>query len=349
LDILITVLSAVLVLGTLIFTHELGHFIAARIFKVKINEFSMGMGPRLLWYDSKKTGIRYSLAMFPLGGFVAMEGESEESTDPNAFDKKPAWQRLIITAAGPFINILTGFVAMIILTAFIRVGSTVVHDFDTPKEGVVSSSESGLMAGDEIIAVNGSRVDFLDELSYEIMRRGNEPCDLLVIREGRELLLSDVVFPTVEQSGQVFGDMDFRVKAMEKNIGSVLLYSVKKAVLIVRMCYESLYDLITGRISVEGVTGPIGLSEAIGEAARSDDLLNLLYLAGFISINLGVMNLLPIPALDGGRSLVLLFEVITKKRIPQRIENAINGVALMLLLGLSVLVMFKDVITIINR
>jgi regulator of sigma E protease len=115
------------------------------------------------------------------------------------------------------------------------------------------------------------------------------------------------------------------------------------------MCYESLFDLITGRISVEGVTGPIGLSEAIGEAARSDDLLNLLYLAGFISINLGVMNLLPIPALDGGRSLVLLFEVITKKRIPQRIENAINGVALMLLLGLSVLVMFKDVITIINR
>lgn len=348
-DILITVLSAVLVLGTLIFTHELGHFVAARIFNVKINEFSLGMGPCLVWYDSKKTGIRYSLAMFPLGGFVAMEGESEESTDPNAFDKKPAWQRLIITAAGPFVNILTGFIAMIILTAFIRVGSTVIHDFETPTEGTVSSYESGLMAGDEIIAINGSYVNFLDELSYEIMRRGNEPCDVLVRREGKEQLIEDVVFPTAEQSGQVFGLMDFRVKAMEKNVGSVLLYSVKKAILIVRMCYESIYDLITGRFSVEGVTGPIGLSEAIGEAARSEDMLNLLYLAGFISINLGIMNLLPIPALDGGRSLVLLFEIVTKKRIPAKVENAINGVALLLLLGLSVLVMFKDVITIINR
>lgn len=348
-DILITVLSAVLVLGTLIFTHELGHFIAARIFKVKINEFSLGMGPRLVWYDSKKTGIRYSLAMFPLGGFVAMEGESEESADPDSFDKKPAWQRLIITAAGPAVNILTGFLAMLILTAFIRVGGTVIHDFDTPKEGAVSSSESGLMAGDEIIAINGSRVNFLDELSYEIMRRGNEPCDILVLRDGEELLVPDVVFPTVEQNGQTFGNMDFRVRAMEKNLGSVLLYSVKKAILIVRMCYESIYDLITGRFSVEGVTGPIGLSEAIGEAAKSDSLLNLLSLAGFISINLGVMNLLPIPALDGGRSLALLFEVITKKRIPPKIENTINGVALLLLLGLSVLVMFKDVITIINR
>ena len=348
-DILITVLSAVLVLGTLIFTHELGHFISARIFKVKINEFSLGMGPRLVWYDSKKTGIRYSLAMFPLGGFVAMEGESEESTDPDSFDKKPAWQRLIITAAGPAVNILTGFIAMLILTAFIRVGGTVIHDFDAPKEGVISSSESGLMAGDEIIAINGRHVDFLDELSYEIMRRGNVPCDILVLRDGEEILVPDVVFPTVEQNGQTFGDMDFRVRAMEKNVGSVLLYSVKKAILIVRMCYESIYDLITGRFSVEGVTGPIGLSEAIGEAAKSEDDLDLIYLTGFISINLGVMNLLPIPALDGGRSLALLFEVITKKRIPPKIENTINGVALLLLLGLSVLVMFKDVFTIINR
>ena len=348
-DILITVLSAVLVLGTLIFSHELGHFISARIFKVKINEFSLGMGPRLVWYDSKKTGIRYSLAMFPLGGFVAMEGESDESSDPDSFDKKPAWQRLIITASGPLVNIFIGFISMLVLTAFIRVGSTVIHDFDTPNEGVVSSSESGLMAGDEIIGINGSRVDFLDELSYEIMRNGYMPCDVLVIRDGRELLLNDVIFPTEEQSGQVFGYMDFRVKAMEKNVGSVLLYSVRKAVLIVRMCYESIYDLITGRFSVEGVTGPIGLSEAIGEAAKSDSLLNLLSLAGFISINLGVMNLLPIPALDGGRSLALLFEVITKKRIPPKIENTINGVALLLLLGLSVLIMFKDVFTIINR
>ncbi len=344
LDIIITVVSAVLVLGSLIFLHELGHYTFARIFNVKINEFSIGMGPRLWSFTSKKTGIIYSLSALPLGGFVAMAGEDDESDDPNAFNKKPAWQRFFITVAGPLVNLLVGTVAMLILTAFIRIGDTTVAEFrEYEDKDIVSSADSGLLLGDKIIKINNTGVSFIDELSYAIMREGHEPCDITVLRDGQEILLPDVVFPTATGSGQTFGVMDFKVMPIEKDLFGVISYAVRKSVLTVRMCIESIFDLITGRFSLEGVTGPIGLSSAIGEAARTD-ALNLIYLAGFISINLGVMNLLPIPALDGGRSLLLIVEMITKKRIPEKIENAVNGVFLALLMGLSVIVMIKDVI-----
>ena len=345
-NILSTIFWAIFVLGFLIFVHELGHFIFARIFKVKIYEFSLGMGPRLVWYDSKKTGIKYSLAMLPLGGFVSMAGENDESDDPNSFDKKPAWQRLIVSLAGPVTNLLVGFIMMVILSLFINLGDTTVSRFYDRDEGIVSSESSGLRVGDEVIKVNGKRVKFAEELSYEIIRNGHLPCDITVIRDGREIELSDVVFPTQSSSGQVFGIMDFGVYRIEKNFFNSIEYAFSKTVLTVRMCVEGIVDLIRGRFSFEGVSGPVGISKAIGEAARTDHL-TLINLIGFISINLGIMNLLPIPALDGGRSLVLCAEMITKKRIPPKVENTINAVALALLLGLSVLVMVKDVLQIV--
>ena len=209
----LTIIIAVLVFGFLILIHELGHYTFARIFKVTIKEFSIGMGPKLLWYDSKKTGIRYSLSMLPFGGYVAMAGEDEESDDPNSFDKKPAWQRFIITAAGATVNIVAGALAMILLTTMIPLGSTTVHDFVDKEQSkyTVSSSESGLLAGDTILSVNGKRVKILDELSYEIMRQGNRPIDLTVLRDGAEVDLPGVVFPTEKQEEQTFGMMDFRV------------------------------------------------------------------------------------------------------------------------------------------
>ncbi|MBQ7333164.1 MAG: site-2 protease family protein [Clostridia bacterium] len=332
------VIIAVLVFGFLIFIHEFGHFIFARIFKVKINEFSIGMGPSLLWYDSKKTGIRYKLAMLPIGGYVAMAGEDDESDDPNSFDKKPAWQRFIITLAGAGVNIIFGFLAMIILTSMINVGNTKIHSF---AEG--STSSEALMVGDEILEVEGKRVSIADELAYEIMRYGNEPVDILVLRNGEEVFLPDVKFPTAEESGQVFGQLDFAVTRVEKNFGVVMSYSFNKSCLIVRMCWESIVDLITGRYTLAAVSGPVGISSAIGEAA-ANGFASLLYIVVVISINLGFMNLLPIPALDGGRLLTVLFEMITKKRLPKRLEGIINSVGLILLLILSFVIMIKDVI-----
>ncbi len=341
----LTILTAVLVFGFLILIHELGHYIFARIFKVTINEFSIGMGPRLVWYDSKKTGIRYSLSMFPIGGYVAMAGEDTESDDPNSFDKKPAWQRFIITAAGATVNIVAGFLAMILLTSMNPIGSTTVGEFVDKAETKfeISSSESGLMIGDKIISVDGNRVVIAQELSYEIMRRGNEPVDLVVIRDGETVTLTDVVFPTLEEQGQSFGQVDFRVYRGEKNFGTVISGAFRNGCLIVRMCWESIFDLITGRYTLAAVSGPVGISTAIGSAI-SQGFASVLYIVTLISINLGVMNLLPIPALDGGRLITVLFEMITRKKVPQKIEGMINGIGLILLLLLSFAIMIKDIV-----
>ena len=334
-------LSAILVFGILIFIHEFGHYIFARIFNVTITEFSIGMGPKLVWYDSKKTGIRYALSMIPFGGYVAMVGEDGESDDPNSFDKKPAWQRFIITVAGATVNIIAGLICIVILSCMVNIGGTTVAKFvDT---GLGTTTEGTLLEGDTVIEVDGKRVRIADELSYEIMRRGNEPIDITVIRDGKEIVLPDVVFPTEESEGQVFGVMDFQVWASEKTFGSVLSYSMSKSWLIIRMVWESLFDLITGRYTIAAVSGPVGISGAIGDAAKLG-FSSLLYITGLISINLGVMNLLPIPALDGGRLVCILFEMITRKRIPKNIEASVNGIGLLLLLGFSVFIMIKDIV-----
>ena len=378
---MLTVIVSILVFGFLIFIHEFGHYITARIFNVTIEEFSIGMGPRLVTWVSKKTGIRYSISLLPIGGFVAMPGENGEyndvktddgdavtvadsgnsefnaepynkneenpldkyANDPNTFGKKPAWQRFIITAAGATVNIVAGFLAMIILTSFINIGNTRVAQYYTEDELGMSVVSSGkLELGDEVLKVNGKRVKILDELSYEIMRRGNEPVDLLVLRNGEEILVRDVEFPVEETQGQKFGIMDFKVNRVEKNFGSVMRYSFRKAALIVRMCWESLYDLITGRYTFAAVSGPVGISSAIGSAAKAG-FTSLLYITVLISINLGVMNLLPIPALDGGRIFTLLIEMISGKKLPAKVEEWINAVGLFLLLGLSFVVLIKDI------
>ncbi len=349
--IVFTIIAALLVFGFLIFIHEFGHFITARIFKVSINEFSIGMGPTLLSYKSKKTDIQYSVRILPIGGYVAMVGEDEDSDDPNAFNKKPAWQRFIITAAGATVNIVAGFLATIILVCMIDIGSTTVGGFLTESdfaeieniEYVESSESQGLREGDTIVAVGGVRVEIYDELSYEIMRQGHEPVDITVIRGGEELVLEDIRFPTLTEQDQTFGYPDVRVYRVEKNFGNTFGLAFKKAALIMRSCWESIYDLVTGRYSISAVSGPVGISSAIGEAV-SAGFASVLNITILISINLGFMNLLPIPALDGGRLLTILIEMISRRKVPAKVEAAINGVGLILLLGLSFLIMIKDVI-----
>lgn len=337
-------LVAVLVFGLLIFIHELGHFITARIFGVTVYEFSIGMGPAMITYTSKKTNIKYALRVFPLGGYVSMAGEDEESDDPNAFDKKPSWQRFIVTAAGGVVNLLFGaLLTLAVVLASAPLGSTAIHSYPEQSNHEISSEESGLRPGDVILAVNGSRVHVVNDLAYEIMHdAGQGPVDVRILRDGEEMTLS-VTFPTAVSSGTRVGLLDFYVQAEEMTFGNVLKHTFYRSLSTVKMVWESLIDLVSGRYGMEAVSGPVGVAGAISDAAATD-IVQLLYLVAIISINLGVVNLLPLPALDGGRLFFLLFEMIARRPVlAKKHEALIHGIGIMLLLGFMIIVTFKDI------
>lgn len=332
------ILIAILVFGFLIFVHELGHFIFAKIFGVAITEFSLGMGPKLI-SKKGKDGVEYSLRALPIGGFVAMVGEDEESDDPNAFDKKPAWQRFIIVIAGAVMNLLVGIIIMIILTLCTdRFGGTTVAEF---MDGSASNL-SGLQINDEIIEINGYNVHTASDLSYEIMRNGYEPVDVTVIRNGKEITIADVKFPQVSSQGVAFGSMDFKIYEEPKSFGVICKNAFYSCTSTVKMIWDSLYDLISGRYGIEAVSGPVGVTGAITDAAKTG-AHSLFYIVVVISMNLGIFNLLPIPALDGGTLLFTLIEMIFRRPIPKKIENGLKIAGFALLMLLVIFVTFKDI------
>lgn len=341
------ILIAILVFGFLIFIHELGHFLTARMFGVKVNEFSLGMGPKLVTYTSKKSGTVYALSMFPIGGYVSMEGEDNESDDPNSFRGKAAWKRFIIVSAGAVMNLFCGVLAMLILVLNTNLGSTVIYDFVPPEQSgyEISSANSGLLPGDRIIKVGDTKVHILTELNYEVMRNGTEPIEVVVLRDGEEKTLT-VTFPTEESGGETFGTLDFRVWGEEKTFGSVIKHTFYYSLSTMKMIWESFFDLLTGRYGFSSVSGPVGAASVVSEAAKVS-VLHLLYLVGIISMNLGIFNLFPIPALDGGRLVFLLIEIIFRKPVPEKYEGWVHFAGILLLFGFMILVTIKDVITLI--
>ncbi|MGN1346120.1 MAG: M50 family metallopeptidase [Eubacteriales bacterium] len=342
------IVIALLIFGFLIFIHEMGHFMTARAFGVSIREFSIGMGPKLVSRRSKKTGIQYSLRALPIGGFVSMVGEDEESDDENAFYRKPVWQRIIITAAGALMNIVVGVLVMSILVAAQDVlPSNVIGAFVEHEDGSSNDTyAAGLRVGDEIVEVEGTRVHIANETVYEIMRLGIEPLDITVLRNGEKITFEDVVFPTIVEGGTRYGVVDFKVNPEEKTPVTVLKHAVYRSASTIKMIWESLYDLVRGRYGVENVSGPVGVTKALGEAAESG-LSDLVYLTVVISMNLGVMNLLPLPALDGGRLLFQLIELIRRKPVRPEIEGYVHFAGMVLLMILMVVVAVKDIFTLI--
>ncbi len=336
--IVLYILIAILVFGFLIFIHELGHFIFAKKFGVTITEFSLGMGPKII-SKKGKDGVEYALRALPIGGFVAMVGEEEDSDDPNAFNKKPAWQRFIIVIAGAIMNLLVGIVIMVILTISTpRFGGTTVAGFLNNS----TSNLTGLKINDEIIEVDGNNVHTANDLSYEIMRSGYQPIELTVIRDGQEITIGGVKFPTFSSQGVAFGSMDFKIFEEPKSFGVVCKNAFYSCTSTVKMIWDSLYDLLSGRYGIEAVSGPVGVTGAITDAARTSTY-SLFYLVVVISMNLGIFNLLPIPALDGGTLFFLLIEMIFKKPIPRKIENGLKAAGFALLMLLIVFVSFKDI------
>lgn len=341
-------LLAFLVFGILIFVHELGHYLTARLFHVKIEEFSIGMGPKMLTYTSKKTGIKYSLGVFLFGGYVSMVGEDEESDDPNALSKKAAWKRFIIVSAGAVMNFLFGAVLMFALVlssgplASNRIAGFRPDSF-YEKNGFTVASSDTLQVGDEILAINGNAVYIANDLSYEIMHEGGEEIPVTVLRDGVKMTLS-VTFPSETQGKMTIGVPDFFVEEEARTPLNLLRHTFFRCTSTVKMVYDGIFDMLGGKYGMDGVAGPIGVADAISTAAQTD-LLQLLYLTVVISINLGIVNLLPLPALDGGRLVFILIEMITRRPVSQKIEGLVHFVGIVLLLGLTVLVAFKDIVS----
>ena len=335
------IVLAIFLFGFLVFIHELGHFTAARACGIKVNEFSIGMGPRLICKKSKKSGTEYSVRAIPFGGFVSMDGESELSDDENAFCNKPVWQRIIILFAGPFMNLILGFLLMILL---VTLSATPASNTVAKFQDVAMSHICGLEVGDKIIEVDGTPVHTGDEVVYEIMMQGYEPIDLIVVRDGKKVYLPDVQFRTDVQSGIKIGLYDFWLEGEQKNFATVMKHAFFRSCSTVKMVWDSLSGLIGGRFGMEAVSGPVGMTQQITQVAQTGDSLNLLYLFIVISINLGVMNLLPLPALDGGHLVFYVLELIAGRPVIKReTENMIHAIALLLLLGFIGVITVKDV------
>ena len=335
----------IFIFGILVLVHEGGHFLVARANGIAVEEFAVGMGPKILSRVSKKSGIRYSLRILPIGGFVSMAGEEEESDNPNAFCNKSVWRRILTILAGPLTNILIGVLCMVILVcASGRLASTTVAEFADE-----SKSSAWLKEGDKIVSVGGVPVHTGNELVYEIMNSGYEPVDVVVMRDEKKVTLESVEFPTFNEAGATFGDVDFKPYAEAKNFGNIVKHAFFRSLSTIKMIWDSIIDMIRGRYGIEAVSGPIGITETVGTTVKNGGFMNLLYLFVVLAMNLGVVNLLPIPALDGGRLLFLIIEGIAGRPINRKVEGYINGAGLIILFTLMILISCKDIFTLIKK
>ena len=341
------ILVAILFFGLLIFFHELGHFTFAKLFKVKVNEFAMGMGPTL--FKFKKGETKYALRLFPIGGFVSMEGEDEESESEGAFCNKPAWQRFIIIAAGGVVNLIMGaIIVAIMLSQTNLIGLPEIHSFE---ENSVSSQY--LQAGDEIKKINGKQVYSEYDLSFLMARDKDGIIDFTVDRNGEKVELGGVPFQTVKNDdGTITIIYDFIIRGVEPTFLSVTKNAVLESVSIGRIVWISLLDLVTGQYGLSDLSGPIGTVSYIADAAQiatqQTDYSYLFMLMAMIAINIGLFNLLPLPALDGGRLFFLAIEFVFRKPVPAKYEGWVHAVGMVLLLLLMVVISFSDILRLIR-
>ena len=329
---------AVLLFLFMIVVHEFGHFIFAKMLGVRVNEFSVGFGPQLIKWSGKET--KYSIRLIPFGGYCAMEGEDESSDDPKAFCNKAAWRRFLIVAAGALFNIIFGFILLLIY--FAPAGGIATNTVASFAENAVSV-QSGLEVGDTIVKVDGRSCLTANELGYAFSAVEDEKVDLVVKRNGEKIQLKDDQFDIAEAEGIKYFKRDFNLQYQKNSFTTCITQSFKYTISYARIVWFSLVDLVRGKYSMNEVSGPVGVASALGEATKSgiDVLLPMLCL---ITVNLGVFNLLPIPALDGGRLVFILFEMIARKPVPQKYESIIHAAGFIILMLFLVFVTLKDIL-----
>ena len=328
---------AVILFLILIVIHEFGHFIAAKLLGVRVNEFAVGFGPKLLKWGKGET--KYAINLVPLGGYCAMEGEDEESHDPRAFCNKKPWRRFLIVVMGAVFNLILGLILVsITLIPQNRFTTTTVDSFH---ENAVSV-QHGLQEGDKIIAVDGRKIFTTYDLSYAFSNVDDGAIDITVKRDGKKTELKNVKFATEKIEDINYLTVDFYVKGRDKTFTSFIDHTFDTAISNCAVVYRSLADLLTGRYGISAMSGPVGVTAAIGNVAKQN-LFDIIPIMALITINLGLFNLLPLPALDGGRLVFILFEMIFRKPVPQKYEAIVHAVGLVLLLLLMVIVSFKDI------
>jgi regulator of sigma E protease len=339
------IIIAIVAFGILITVHELGHVLAAKAFHVKVNEFAIGMGPALLKRQRGET--LYTLRALPIGGYCAMEGEDEESPDARAFTRQTRWKRLIILAAGSFMNFLTGFLIVIFL--FISAESFGGTTITALADGFPNEGENGLMAGDTIISVDGERLYYSGDFITFMARSTDGEVDLVILRDGEKIVLDN--FPLEQREYVDDGETVLRYGVTFNVIPATawekLKYSTYTALNFVRLTWVSLGDLIRGTVGFNDLSGPVGIVSAINQignesSSASAAASNIAYICAFIAANLAVMNLLPIPAVDGSFILFFTYEAIKGSPINQKVLEKIQFVGIALLIILGVFVIFND-------
>ena len=347
---ILTILAAIHCFGIIIMLHEAGHFFVAKKCGIRVLEFSIGMGPAIL---SKQIGeTKYSWRIFPVGGYCAMEGEDENSDDPRAFRKAKVWKRMLVTVAGATMNLILGFILIIAVTCMdSAITTTTIAGFHEKEDGTsISTSSQWLQPDDRFISINGLKIYTANDISYALQ---NDDCDtftVVVEREGSQVTLENVRFLDTETQGL----LDFYVYGQKKSFGNVLSFSCKNFVTTARLIWISLFDLLSGKYGFHDLSGVVGIIDATQEVVSMretfhDKLMTLLDLMSFITINVGIFNLIPFPALDGGRMVFLIVEAIRRKPCPAKIEGMIHFVGLSALMLLMVAITFQDVFKIFNR
>ena len=352
-----SVIFAIFLFSVLIFVHELGHFTAAKLSGVQVNEFSMFMGPAL-W--KKQVGeTLYAIRCIPIGGYCAMEGEDGGSDNPRSFDKAAWWKRLIILAAGAAMNFLIGVVLMVIVCLPIK--QTVVPVIAGFEDYATVDGENGLQAGDRIVEVDGERLYTYSDFSLILSLNPGDVHDITVRRNGETVVLKDFLLEKHEvklENGSTALRYGMNFTLSTPNFLEKLGMAWNQSLDTVRLVRLSLQMLFGGKVGIQDMSGPVGIVSEMSKVAAASDskvtaLLNMLYFGGFIAINLAVMNLLPIPALDGGRIVCLLItvavEAVTRKKINPKYEGYLHGAGMILLLALMAIIMFKDVIFLFKR
>lgn len=350
------IIIAIIAFGFLVAIHEFGHFITAKLCGIRVNEFAIGMGPKLL--SKQKGETVYSLRAFPIGGFCAMEGEDDDSKDPGSFHHKPWWKKLIVLIAGSVMNFLAGLVILLVLfSQTASFGVEVVGGF----EDWSLLPAQGLQAGDRFLKIDEHRILTYGDAATFLARVGDR-ADLEIERNGQVILLEDVDMSrqTVQTANGPAEKLGVNIggAAIEATLGTRIKVAFDNSVAYVRLVWMSLGDLVTGRVGVKDLSGPIGIVGMISDVGNDPGikteakLSSIANFIAFIAVNLAVMNLLPIPALDGGRIFFLavngIYTAFSRKKLDPKYEAYVNMAGFFCLILLMVVVAFNDVVKVIQ-